>query len=49
MADTIYCYPGTDVLMNKLDIHDAELLQSAERDLPTTIGLLPFSNCRHHL
>ncbi|MGI6556833.1 MAG: Fic/DOC family protein [Pseudoramibacter sp.] len=33
MEDTIYCYPGTDVLVNKLDIHDADLLQNAERDL----------------
>lgn len=26
-----YVYPGTDVLRNKLDIHDADLLEKAER------------------
>ena len=28
--DPAYCYPGTDVLRNKLGIHDAGLLSSAE-------------------
>ena len=27
MSDRIYCYPDSDVLMNKLNIHDAEKLQ----------------------
>lgn len=26
MADELYCYPGTDILRNKLDIHDHEKL-----------------------
>ena len=26
-----YCYPGTDVLINKLDIRDLERLEKAER------------------
>lgn len=33
MADTIYCYPGTDVLVNKLGIQDYEKLQVIERKL----------------
>ncbi|MCH4006298.1 MAG: Fic family protein [Eubacterium sp.] len=33
MPDSVYCYPGTDILRNKLDIHDADLLKKAERDL----------------
>lgn len=33
MPDSIYCYPGTDVLINKLDIHDPDILHDAERDL----------------
>lgn len=28
-----YCYPGTHILINKLDIHDAETLDQAEREL----------------
>ena len=28
-----YCYPGTDILKNKLDIHSDELLFEAERRL----------------
>ena len=33
MSDRIYCYPDSDVLMNKLNINDAEKLQEAERKL----------------
>lgn len=33
MHDTIYCYPGTDVLINKLGIRDQDQLDAAERDL----------------
>lgn len=33
MADRIYCYPDSDVLINKLNIHDFQKLQNAERDL----------------
>lgn len=33
MADIIYCYPGTDVLVNKLGIQDYEKLQVIERKL----------------
>lgn len=33
MADAIYCYPGTDVLVNKLGIQDYEKLQVIERKL----------------
>lgn len=33
MADRIYCYPNSDVLMNKLDIRDMKKLQNFERRL----------------
>lgn len=33
MSDNIYCYPGTDVLKNKLGIKEQEELHEAERDL----------------
>lgn len=33
MADTTYCYKGTDVLVNKLGIQDYEKLQAIERKL----------------
>jgi len=31
--DTIYCYPGTDVLRNKLDIKDAKELANFEAEI----------------
>lgn len=31
-ADAKYCYPGTNVLQNKLDIRDLDTLHMAERD-----------------
>ena len=30
--DAKYCYPGTNVLKNKLDIRDSDTLHEAERD-----------------
>lgn len=33
MNDRIYCYEGTDVLINKLGIQDADILATAERKL----------------
>lgn len=33
MADRIYCYPNSDVLMNKLNIRDMDKLQKFERRL----------------
>ena len=33
MGDSIYCYPDSDVLKNKLNIQDAEILQQAELEL----------------
>jgi len=32
-TDKIYCYPGSDVLINKLDIKTEETLNQAEREL----------------
>ena len=29
----IYCYPKTDVLINKFEIHDKEQLDEAERNI----------------
>lgn len=39
MADKVYCYPNSDVLINKMDIRDLEQLQQAERKL-TMLRLL---------
>lgn len=33
MSDKIYCYPNSDVLINKLNIHDSDKLREAERKL----------------
>ena len=33
MSDTKYCYPDSDVLINKLDIRDRDKLQKFERKL----------------
>jgi hypothetical protein len=33
VSERIYCYPESDVLIHKLDIHDLQTLQDAERDL----------------
>lgn len=33
MADTVYCYPNTDVLINKLDIREQQKLYRFERKL----------------
>lgn len=32
-ADLIYCYPGSDVLINRLSLQDPQLLNQAERTL----------------
>lgn len=32
-GDSVYCYPGTNVLKNKLDIRDQQLLWQAEADI----------------
>lgn len=32
-SHSVYCYPKSDVLINKLDIHDAEKLERAESQL----------------
>ena len=31
--DGTYCYPGTNVLRNKLNIHDGDKLSDAERSI----------------
>jgi cell filamentation protein len=33
MGDSIYCYPDSDILKNKLNIQDAKILQQAELEL----------------
>lgn len=33
MADTVYCYPNSNVLRNKLDIREQEKLSKFERKL----------------
>lgn len=43
MADSVYCYPGTNVLKNKLGIQDADELSQMERKL-TALRLLELVN-----
>jgi cell filamentation protein len=38
-----YCYPGTDVLKNKLGIKDSEALAAAEREI-TSLKILKLYN-----
>lgn len=33
MPDNVYCYPGSNVLINKLDIHNSKQLFNAEKEL----------------
>ena len=39
-----YCYPGTDILINKLNIKDDEQLFRAERDITRLKQLKLFKN-----
>ncbi len=34
-GDAIYCYAHTNILKNKFDLHDEEILEDAERDFST--------------
>lgn len=43
MSDTRYCYPDSDVLINELDIRDADKLSMVERKL-TSLRLLELMN-----
>lgn len=36
MSDSIYCYEGTKVLINKLDIHDDDKLKEIESEIAAT-------------
>ena len=38
--DAKYCYPGTNVLKNKLDIRDLATLHEAERDYSAVLYVL---------
>lgn len=39
-----YCYPGTDVLINKLGIRDKQALQTAETEIsPLRLAQLSFT------
>lgn len=33
VGDSLYCYPGTNILRNQLQIHDEAILQQAELEL----------------
>lgn len=33
MGDSLYCYPGTHILKNKLNIRDEQILEQAELEL----------------
>lgn len=40
-AQSLYCYPNTNVLKNKLNIHDQEVLKRAEEAI-TAVKQLDF-------
>lgn len=40
-AQSLYCYPNTNVLKNKLNIHDQEVLKGAEEAI-TAVKQLDF-------
>ena len=44
MDDTEYCYPNSDILINRLGIKDAALLHNAERDI-TSRRLIQLYDC----
>lgn len=44
LEDKLYCYPGTNVLKNKLDIHDQLTLQIAERVITSEREAQLFAN-----
>ena len=37
-VQSMYCYPDTDVLINKLNIHDKAELKQAEEELTAVTG-----------
>ncbi|MDM1769973.1 putative adenosine monophosphate-protein transferase Fic [Acinetobacter indicus] len=39
VGDSIYCYPNSDILKNKLNIQDAAILQQAELELSETASI----------
>ena len=39
MNDRVYCYPGTDVLINTLGIHDSVILQLGTTILQSSVKL----------
>lgn len=43
--DDLYCYPGSDVLINKLNITDAGILHTAEREI-TSLRMAEVMNGR---
>ena len=45
MSDTIYCYPDSDVLINKLDIRELDKLHTFERKLTMFRLVEIFSKC----
>ena len=44
--DAKYCYPGTNVLKNKLDIRDLDTLHEAEREISS--NALTYKFCLTH-
>ena len=43
MSDTIYCYPGTNVLINHFNIRDIDVLEIVERDI-TSMAIALLTN-----
>ncbi|WP_180050844.1 putative adenosine monophosphate-protein transferase Fic [Acinetobacter sp. YH12211] len=44
LGDSLYCYSGTSILKNKLNIHDEQILEQAELELTTfSSSLIEYS------
>ena len=49
MEDHVYCYPGSNVLINKLDIRDLDKLHEVERKLTNLrIMAVSYTHLRAH-
>lgn len=39
VGDSLYCYPGTNILRNRLHIQDEAILQQAELELSQLVSM----------
>lgn len=46
--NSIYCYPGTSTLINKLDIHDSNKLFNLERQIVLAKSFILRQNVKNY-